>query len=201
MSNITARDVATILGENPFETPFQCLVSKMEKKWVGTNEAMAHGIKWETEALHQYCTATGNTVETRSNMKHETWEWLTGRIDGMTANHAIVEVKCPSKPRGYPLTGETVPRHYWVQIQVYMEMTNSEIGHYVEFNISKGEDDPSKGILEWVPIVRDRKWWASVLPIVCHFHDEVVAWKAKGSLDTHPVRVAERAWQLSVTSS
>jgi putative phage-type endonuclease len=84
--NINARDFATILNINPYQTPFQLLEQKIENKYpFFGNKFTEHGNKYEKIALEVYETNTGNKVEIQQkSIKHNNYDWITGRIDGLT---------------------------------------------------------------------------------------------------------------------
>lgn len=196
--NITARDIPTIIGENPYETPWELMEKKVEKKhpFFG-NKFTEHGVKYEDAALMLYNKETGNYLkEGIKNMKHSEYKWVTGRPDAVTQNNCLVEIKCPYKKESRIIESEDdVPRHYWGQCQVYMEMMDIEVCHYVECFISPGSaKDGSEGEISYIAICRNRDWWDSVLPKVIEFNDEMREYITKGDLETHPVRVSNNEW-------
>ena len=85
MPTITARDFSSILNLNPFETTYECLKSKIIKKNFYGNKFTEHGNKYENYAIKMYEKCTGNKVQTQQlNCKHPKYEWITGRVDGIT---------------------------------------------------------------------------------------------------------------------
>jgi hypothetical protein len=77
---------------------------------------------------------------------------------------------------------------YWAQCQVYMNMVDTEIAHYVEYHVDKDSPvDGSKGEIFYVPVIRDRTWWKQTMPKIERFYEEMNKWIAKGSLDEHPL--------------
>ena len=198
MPNITARDIPTIIGENPYETAWILLEKKVEKKhpFFG-NKFTEHGINYEDTALLLYNRETGNYFKKDTgNLKHPEYKWITGRPDAVTVNNCLVEIKCPfRKPFREIKNVEDVPRHYWGQCQVYMEMMDIECCHYVECYISPGSPkDGSVGGITYISISRDRKWWKKVLPIVKNFKKEMDSLVKLKSLDEHPIRKQELEW-------
>ena len=83
--NISARDFATILCVNPYQTPFQLLEQKIEGKYpFFGNKFTDHGNKYEQVAIDMYAKTTGNAVQSKQvNTKHREYPWITGRIDGL----------------------------------------------------------------------------------------------------------------------
>jgi putative phage-type endonuclease len=221
--NINARDFATILNINPYQTPFELLEQKIEGKhpFFG-NKFTDHGNKYEKYAIKVYEQQTGNIVNTEmKNMKHDNYEWITGRMDGIIEENNtkkrkrsqtpnikrkkikiskyVIEVKCPLKDdRKEPLTIDNIPKYYWTQCQVYMNMIDCEFADYIEYYIKPNEPEDS-GILYTLNLKRDRQWWEEVLPKIKAYYEEVKIYFEKGSLDDHPVRIAEKEWEKIFT--
>jgi len=200
---INARDFATILGLNPYQTAFELLENKIENKhcFYG-NKFTEHGNKFEKEAIKLFEKKTGYSVDTDMiNIKHCKYDWISGRLDGIIKQEYelkrgkrkreekkyVVEIKCPLKnDREEELTLENVPKHYWSQCQVYMQMIQSDYTFYIEYYF------PDK--LYYVKIERDDKWWKENIKKVEKFYKEVKNYKEKGSLEEHPVRKTEKKW-------
>jgi len=135
------------------------------------------------------------------NIKHCKYDWISGRLDGIIKQEYelkrgkrkreekkyVVEIKCPLKnDREEELTLENVPKHYWSQCQVYMQMIQSDYTYYIEYYF------PDK--LYYVKIERDDKWWKENIKKVEKFYKEVKYYKEKGSLEEHPIRKTEKKW-------
>ena len=212
--NINARDFATILNINPYQTPYNLLEQKIEGKFpFFGNKFTEHGNRYESLALRVYEKESKNPVDVnQKNIKHSEYDWITGRLDGIatvttvdkeTGNKkrkvgmdCVVEIKCPLKVnRTTPLTVDNIPKYYWSQCQVYMEMIDCEYTHYVEYYIAPNASEDS-GSLHYVTIKRDREWWNESLPKIKAYRNELVKYHTLGSLETHPVRVAERQWEI-----
>jgi len=110
----------------------------------------------------------------------------------------IIEVKCPfKKDRKEPLTLENIPKYYWEQCQVYMNLLNCDIAHYIEFYIEPNADI-STGKLYTLTIKRDINWWNKSLPTIILFYEEIKKYHKLGNLDSHPVRISEELWKKEV---
>tara|TARA_Y100000589_G_scaffold167104_2_gene159068 strand:- start:1925 stop:2632 length:708 start_codon:yes stop_codon:yes gene_type:complete len=190
--SITARDFATILGENPFETAWTLLEKKVENKHhFSGNSFTKHGIKYEKEAIQTYEYYSNTKVNSElKNMKHKDYEFITGRPDGISDSECIIEIKCPNKKRN-KLIPEAIPRQYYYQCQVYMEIMNREICHYVEYYINEKTQEKD---FQYCSIIRDRQWFKTTMPIIQKFYDEVKHYCDLGNLDTHSIRLAEHSW-------
>ena len=192
--NISSRDFATILGENPYETPWTLLEKKVENKHRFTgNSFTQHGIKYEKEAIETYeYYSTTKVNSDLKNMKHKDYEFITGRPDGISDSECIIEIKCPNKKKD-KLTPEEIPRQYFYQCQVYMEMMNREICHYVEYYANEKTQARD---FQYCSIIRDRQWFKTIMPIIQKFHEEIKKYCDLGNcLDTHPIRLCQTAWE------
>ena len=213
--NISARDFATILGINPYETAFHLLEQKIEKKhpFFG-NKFTEHGNKFENTAIKAFENVKGVIVDdNQSNFKHPEYNWISGRMDGLFYEDVyekiseisrkrkrnrvtcVLEIKCPLKQdRKDLLTEDNVPRHYWSQCQVYMNMSGCDYAYYVEYYITPNGDENNAKIY-YVKIKRDEQWWNDSLPKIKNYYDnEIKKYHQLGNLDTHPVRVVEKQW-------
>ena len=210
MPNINARDFATILNINPYQTAYELLESKIEKKhpFFG-NKFTEHGCKYENIAIKMYEKETGNKVDSsQKNIKHPNYDWITGRPDGVIINKKrkrdtdeksvmIIEVKCPlKKDREEPLTIDNMPIYYWSQCQVYMNMLDCDKTHYIEYYIRPNADEES-GKLHYINVERDREWWNKSLPVIKKYRKEMEKYFKEGSLENHPVRLAEKLWETN----
>lgn len=209
--NITARDFPTILGCNPYQTTYNLLEDKIEKKYpFYGNKFTDHGNKYESQAIKAFEEKIGLPInEQQTNICHSDYEWITGRLDGIiyskkrkkTPEMYVVEIKCPLKTdRTDELTEENIPIHYWCQCQVYMNLIDSDFAYYVEYYI-RPDDDVKNAKLYYVKIKKDENWWANSLPIINKFYDEMVYYSKIGNLDSHPVRMVENKWKLNLVAA
>ena len=214
LPNISARDFATILGINPYQTAYELLEYKVEKKhpFFG-NRFTENGNRYEKYAIEAFESKYNLKVESeQSNIKHEDYDWITGRLDGVFMDTiidtsvdgkkrkrndiSVMEVKCPMKnDREDELTMATIPLHYWSQIQVYMNLIDCEYGYYVEYYI-KPNDDKSNAKMYVLKVKRDRKWWNLSLPKIKLFYEEMRKYYELGNLEIHPVRMMENKWKM-----
>ena len=80
-----------------------------------------------------------------------------------------------------------------MQCQVYMNIFNYNITHYVEFYIEP-DSDIKTGELYYVEIKRNKKWWSKVIPNIKLFYEEIIKYYELGSLETHPIRLVAKEW-------
>ncbi len=252
--NINARDFPTILGINPYQSAYQLLESKVEGKYpFFGNKFTEHGNKYEKLAIKTFEKLINTEIDIyQSNRKHNEYNWITGRFDGITETkvkkkknmkrkreddseenyerkkkkrkinedvpeennlekvcekkkkrkrveeleeNKIVEVKCPLKQdRQEPLSLDNIPKYYWAQCQVYMQMANLKNTFYVEYYIEPDAHQDS-GKLYYLNIPRDDEWWKNSLPKIKKFYEEMKKYCQLGSLETHPVRMCENEWK------
>jgi putative phage-type endonuclease len=188
---ITARDFAIILGLNEYESCFKLLEKKIEKKhpFFG-NKFCDHGNKHEPTAIKLYEKKMDIKINKCVNTSHPKYKYIVGRPDGVTENNCIIEVKCPWTNRRS--SGDVaISDSYYSQIQVYLEIFNVEIAHYVEYFTKEGKED----VFTIIPIVRDRKWFNKVIPIIDKFYQEMKKYQEIGDLERHPVRIAITKWE------
>lgn len=210
--NITARDFATILDLNPYQTAYELLEDKIENKhpFFG-NKFTEHGIKYENQAIEKFEETTGISVDKNQfNINHNEYTWITGRLDGTfidclskkrkrESEICVLEIKCPLKnDRDTELIEDNIPRHYWCQCQVYMNLIDCNYAYYVEYYI-KPDDDKRNGKLYYVKIKRDKVWWKKSITGIKKFYDEMISYYNIGNLDKHPVRICENEWKIKFT--
>jgi hypothetical protein len=79
-----------------------------------------------------------------------------------------------------------------------MNIVDLEVTHYVEYYVKSGSPtDGTAGRISYIPINRDREWWETAAPKLKAFNTEMNAWLDRGSLEEHPVRIAQLAWESS----
>ena len=91
---VTASEVATVTGQNPFQRPETLVLEKLGLvPGFQGNEATAHGQKYEDEAVERYETLTGSTVVLFGLLLHPTLDFLGGSPDGIRQDGIAIEVK------------------------------------------------------------------------------------------------------------
>lgn len=143
---ITASDIATIDGVNPWKKRSQLIWEKFGlSTGSGFRAAMDHGNYYEPEALQVYEAVTGNRLvneETIGFVKmDETSQTIRGipvpgyvgaTPDAVVARSPIlVEVKCPFSSK-HPYD-EDIPKHYIPQLQCQMAVTGIHTAHFVRY--------------------------------------------------------------------
>ena len=161
---LTASDVATALGDNPYEKPSSLILKKCGHgvKFMG-NDATRHGEKYEPVARDIYCERTGEVAHEFGLVQHPLYPWLGGSPDGITENGILIEIKCPMSRK----IENKVPKHYLAQLQILMDILGLEVCDFIQYR-----PDPYEFVVTRVE--RDREWFAQKLPIMKAFWDEVL---------------------------
>lgn len=131
------------------------------------NPALAHGHKYEDEALAQYCELTGLTVFRFGFMKHPTISFLGGSPDGVTNTGILLEVKCPYRRK---IVQDQMPDMYIPQIQLLMEIMELDAADFIEY---KPPEVWREGKFNVVRKQRDTEWFSKRLPMLQSTMDEV----------------------------
>lgn len=150
---ITASDVASALGENHYESPDAFIKKKvLRTQWSG-NAATAHGTLLEPIARQIYDERFGKKSYEVGIVRHREYPWLGGSPDGLTDDGLLIEIKCPLTRKIEP----KVPKHYWPQIQLLLEVTDLEECDFIQY-----KPDPEEFVV--VRVARDREWFKRELP-------------------------------------
>jgi len=161
---ITASDVASALGENHYESPDAFVKKKvLRTKWAG-NAATAHGTLLEPVVRDLYDKKYNRKSHEVGLVQHREYPWLGASPDGITEDGILVEIKCPLTRKIEP----NVPKHYWPQVQLQLEITDLEECDFVQYRpatseggvVTKGEE------FVVVRVHRDREWFAKALPVL-----------------------------------
>jgi len=171
---VTATDVNTLVhslpirGENKYRTVTQLIYKKMHISEREENEAIAHGVKHEAEALRLYETATGN------KLVEEHIGFVNVGIVGATPDACcrdlpiLVEVKCPFY--GQDRMSQDVPDIYWPQIQTQMAVAQIPTCHFVRY---WPETPCEKAFMNIVEVKFDPDWWRRALVAIQLFYDQL----------------------------
>lgn len=177
---LTASDVATAIGENPYSSPKQLLISKRTPS-TGvrfSSEATAHGTAYEDEAIEKFCQKTGHKVHPVGIFVHPEHGWLGGSPDGLTETCELIEVKCPLKRK----IEHKIPAYYYPQVQLCMEILDIDVCHFIQYRPIMQPGDTE--ILDILQVPRSKEWFSRNLPKMRSFWDDVLAYRANPSWST-----------------
>lgn len=162
---LTASDVATAIGDNPFEKPAKLLLKKVvpSLNTFKGNDATAHGQKYEPEARDLYCEKYNEVATEIGLVQHRVHKWLGGSPDGITNSGKLIEIKCPLSRK---IKAEC-PKYYLPQIQILLDVLDLEECDFIQYR-----PEPLEFVV--VKVKRDREWFAEKLPIMKAFWDQVL---------------------------
>ena len=187
--HITASIVASICGDNPYESRISALKKKVghEKPFQGS-AATEHGNKYEDVAIQKYEDLTGEKVIEFGLLEslNEGEEYLAGSPDGITASGRLIEVKCPFRRK--PIPGK-IPGHYVHQVQLLMHILDIGDCDFIEFvpgSTWKQE------VLQVTQEKRSAAFWTRVQPILRRFWDDVEAYWKTGILPREITEAEEK---------
>jgi putative phage-type endonuclease len=191
---VTASDVATICGENPFQTRKCVLFTKTFRIPFEGNEATEWGKHYEPIAIEKFCQKTGAVVQYPSYTKHKTYNWFGGTLDGIAVmpdgTRCILEVKCPLKRA----IKDEVPVHYYGQVQSYMEIYDLDKCLFVQY---KPAGPRSEEKLMITSVDRDRGYIEQRLPSLFSFWREMIILQAQTE---RIIVVIQRAWRAYLSN-
>ena len=169
---LTASDVATAIGDNPFEKPGKLLLKKVvpSLNTFKGNEATLHGQKYEPAARDLYCEKYNEVATEIGLVQHRVHKWLGGSPDGITNSGKLIEIKCPLSRKIKP----ECPKYYLPQIQILLDVLDLEECDFIQYR-----PEPLEFVV--VKVKRDREWFAEKLPIMKAFWDQVL-WARKHGL-------------------
>ena len=175
---ITASDVASALGENHYESEDSFVKKKvLRTKWAG-NAATAHGTLLEPLVRDLYDKKFNRKSHEIGLVQHREYPWLGASPDGVTEDGILVEIKCPLTRKIEP----NVPKHYWPQVQLQLEITDLEECDFVQYRPASSEGavvhKPEEFVV--VRVHRDREWFARALPILETVWQRVLKGRAVG---------------------
>jgi putative phage-type endonuclease len=171
---ITASDVASALGENHYESPDAFVKKKvLRTKWAG-NAATAHGTLLEPIARDLYDQKTGRKSHEIGLVQHREYPWLGASPDGVTEDGILVEIKCPLTRK----IEAKVPKHYWPQVQLQLEITDLDECDFVQFRPAKVEGGEPEFVV--VKVLRDREWFKRALPVLQTVWQRVLKGRTEG---------------------
>jgi putative phage-type endonuclease len=134
-----ASETAIVMGESPWQTPYQLWELRTGRRQQVVNAAMARGTALEPLALVTYEAMSGNVMQPLVLIDGE----YSASLDGLTfEGDLLVEIKCPYKGQGSSLwqqvaAGE-IPAHYRWQLEHQFMVSKTAKGHLYVFDGSEG---------------------------------------------------------------
>ena len=183
---LTASDVATALGFNPYQNR-QDLVYK-KSGGIDTfkgNAATKWGQKYEDVAIKIYEKKYNVHVAEFGLIPHPNIDMLAGSPDGIVKETAtLIEVKCPLNREIIP---GTIPDYYYPQVQVCMECMDLDECHFIQYRPAKLQTN-GNDIFDVTIIQRNKEWFSYYFPVMKLFWDEVTHYRKIG-VEHHPTAI------------
>lgn len=167
---LTASDIATAIGVNPYEKPSDLILKKCGAIHWNGNEATRHGTLLEPIARDLYDARYNQKSHEIGLVQHVVHKWLGGSPDGVTESGRLIEIKCPLTRKITP----AVPKYYLPQIQLLLEILDLEVCDFIQYRPGPPEE------FVVTEVQRDREWFEKILPIAKMFWDEVCLRRTQG---------------------
>ena len=135
---LTASDIGALLGYSKYNNRNSVIKKKCGEgpKFKG-NIFTLHGQKYEEIAKQIYELRYNKHVDEYGLIQHPKIPILGASPDGISTDGIMLEIKCPPKRK---ITG-VVPPHYWVQMQVQLQVCSLDQCDFIECLIEEYEDD------------------------------------------------------------
>ena len=187
---ITGSRIAVMLCLSPFKTR-KNLMRDMVRQHHGLhaefkgNIATQWGTVHESQACSEYEGVSGNIVKHEGIVKHPTVPFITYSPDGWF-DDSLIEIKCPFNQK----MPDEVPRYYWVQVQLGMEVMDKSECVFIYWT-----PDHIKTFI----VKRDKEWFSEVLPEIELFHKEYLE-ELDNPLHLQELERDDKAWEEAAIS-
>lgn len=130
---LTASNLGALLGQVSYTSRPQAYRRALGIEQFTGNIATQWGTDNELNGITDYTCKTGNVVLSTGLHVHPKYPWLAGSPDGFVGDDGMVEIKCPYYKRkdGSSRIHQTVPVHYWLQVNALLEITERDWCDYV----------------------------------------------------------------------
>lgn len=130
---LTCSNLGALLGQVSYTSRTQAYRRALGTEKFTGNNATQWGTDNEQNGITAYMAKTGNVVQPTGLHVHKHYKWLAGSPDGLIGDEGMIEVKCPyfHKRDGSSRIHQTVPGHYWMQINALLEITGRKWCDYV----------------------------------------------------------------------
>lgn len=172
---LTASNVASVLSMNPY-----CSVRAVLEKYMQSysespdNYFMRQGREMESTIADKFVRVTNMPcVHNQGLTPHAKYKFLAATFDLLTCDGIPVEIKYLVKRK--PTNETLMPKMYWVQCQIQMQVAESDKCFYVEYKSRTDNDNEHFNILT---IRRDDEWFHQVLPVLEEFWNIVCNYRS-----------------------
>jgi len=172
---LTASNVAAVLGMNPYCT-IQTIMDKYMRPFspAPDNYFTKRGKDMEPFIAQKFVRSTKiPCIHNQGLVQHRTYKFLGATFDLLTHTGIPVEIKCLVKR--VPKQDEVMPKMYWVQCQIQMQVAESPFCYYVEY---KERTETESEFFNIIVINRDDDWFYQVVPILERFWNTVTEYRS-----------------------
>ena len=197
---LTASDLATSLNQSKYDDALTLLLQKcnMIEPFSG-NEFTLHGERFEIIAQRLYEKIKTKKVLEFGLMPHPEIPFLGASPDGITTDGCMLEIKCPPK-RQIVKTVEKIPKNYWIQIQLQLEVCNLEDCDFMDCNLVnttkeewlKHKNYVLKGIMLEKKETSKRKY----SPVKYETKEDLLKWERKKYEKLDPEKWESHYWTV-----
>lgn len=190
---ITASACADVLGCNPYRrnSRQEVLYEKANPHLASqqnNNIYMMHGTLFEPIASKLYEHVHAVKMHEIGLLRHPNIPFIGASPDGLVTRGRMVEIKCPVKRKLVKkgaINGDICPTHYWVQIQIQLEVCDLEICDFWQCRFV-GKTDLS----EWL------HWNPTQIPGYAGPYKGVICFKDNDT-PVYPPRLFDNEWQYA----
>lgn len=152
---ISSTDVAAILEENNFQSPYQILVKKITNPETKITKHMNHGNLFEPVARNIYEIIKGTTVHELGLIIHDVYKFLGASPDGLSELGVLLEIKCPYTR----IISGRILEKYWIQMQIQMEVCDLNVVDFMECSFKECSfKEYEKKTCDWKGTISDESF-------------------------------------------
>ena len=134
-----ASETAIVMGESPWQTPYQLWELRTGRRQPEVNAAMARGTALEPQARAAYEVLTGHVMQPLVLVEGD----YSASLDGLTfEGDLLLEIKCPVKGKDSMLWQQVaqggIPAHYRWQLEHQFLVSKAAKGHLYVFDGADG---------------------------------------------------------------
>lgn len=151
---IGGSDAGSIMGLNPYKSPFQLWMEKtgqINQEDLSDNEYVYWGTVLEEAVAHRFTEVTGKRLQRRGTLQSEEYPFMLANVDRMVIGEdAGLECKTANAFSSRKWDGDEIPDSYYCQCLHYMAVTGCQkwyiavlVGgnHFIWKEISRNEED------------------------------------------------------------
>jgi putative phage-type endonuclease len=174
---MTASDAAGALGIPAFTGQKRPREELLRQKVSGTftgNFMTQWGQNNEDQVRDRAMRALGETAWDVGLVVHPDLPWLGASPDGVTNTGRLIEIKCPYRRKPDP---QTVPHHYYPQIQVQLAVTGLDQCYFVQWQPAHLAVDGEE-VFSIIVVERDRAWFSQHVDALHDFWEDLMERRA-----------------------